>query len=129
MECNCVKKITEELFRKYSMLWQHKCESPISVLNILYTLVGGPRLQPIESIGKSGHWHYRNVYTINLHTWQLHDFDPPALPRSPDPCSWKHLITQLLVTYVSSPLLGNWLPLSESHKWVLVCMACDNFQC
>ena len=42
MEYNCVRKITEELFRKYSMLLQHKCESPITVLIILYTLAGGP---------------------------------------------------------------------------------------
>ena len=45
MECNCVRKITEGLFRKYK---------------ILYTLAGGPlnfldpKLQPIEPIGKSG---------------------------------------------------------------------------
>lgn len=31
-----------------------KCESQITVLKILCTLDGGPRLQPIESIGKSG---------------------------------------------------------------------------
>jgi hypothetical protein len=42
MECNCVRKITEGLFRKYSTLWQHKCESPITVLKILYTLARGP---------------------------------------------------------------------------------------
>jgi len=29
MERICVRKITEGLFRKYSTLWQHKCESPI----------------------------------------------------------------------------------------------------
>jgi hypothetical protein len=38
MKCNCVKKSTEWLFRKYSMLCQHKCESPIIVVKILYTL-------------------------------------------------------------------------------------------
>ena len=33
----------------------NKCESPITVLKILYTLAGGgPRLQSIEPIGKSG---------------------------------------------------------------------------
>jgi nitrous oxidase accessory protein NosD len=32
IESNCVRKITEGLFRKYSMLWQHKCESLITVL-------------------------------------------------------------------------------------------------
>ncbi len=52
MECNCVRKITEGVFRKYSTLWQHKCESPMTVLKILCIL--GPRLQPIELIGKSG---------------------------------------------------------------------------
>jgi hypothetical protein len=54
-ECNCERKMTEGLFRKYSTLWQHKCESPITltVLKILYTLAGGPRLQPVEPIGKS----------------------------------------------------------------------------
>jgi len=31
MECNCVRKITEGLFRKYSTLRQHKCESPTTV--------------------------------------------------------------------------------------------------
>ena len=60
MECNCVRKITEGLFRNYSTLWQHECESPITVLKILYTLAGaplnveGPWLQAIEPIGKSG---------------------------------------------------------------------------
>ena len=60
IECNCVRKITEGLFRKYSTLWQHTCESLITVLKILYTLVRGPlnlkdpRLQPIAPIGKSG---------------------------------------------------------------------------
>jgi hypothetical protein len=42
IECNCVMKITEGLFRKYSTLWQHKCESPIRVLKLVYTLAGGP---------------------------------------------------------------------------------------
>ena len=37
-----VRKITEELLRKYSTLGQHKCESPITVLKSLYTLAGGP---------------------------------------------------------------------------------------
>ena len=32
MEYNCVRKITEGLFRKYSTLWKHKRESPITVL-------------------------------------------------------------------------------------------------
>ena len=41
IECNCVWKFTEGLFRKYSTLRQHKSESPITVLRILYTLVGG----------------------------------------------------------------------------------------
>ena len=34
--------ITVGLFRKYSRLWQHKCESQIRLLKILYTLVGAP---------------------------------------------------------------------------------------
>jgi hypothetical protein len=42
MEYNCVAKITEGLFRKYIMLSQHKCESSITVLIILYTLARGP---------------------------------------------------------------------------------------
>ena len=42
IECNYVRKITEGLLRKYSMLWQHKCESPITVLKIFYTLAGSP---------------------------------------------------------------------------------------
>jgi hypothetical protein len=42
MECNCVRKITEGWFWKYSTLWQHKGESQITVLRILYTLAGGP---------------------------------------------------------------------------------------
>ena len=42
IECNCVRKIAEGLIRKYSTLWQHKCESQITVLKILYTLAGGP---------------------------------------------------------------------------------------
>jgi hypothetical protein len=51
MECNCVRKITEGLFRKYIRLRQHKCESPITVLKILYTLVGGPL--KLEALGFS----------------------------------------------------------------------------
>ena len=35
------KEITEGLFRKYSTLWQHKYESPITVSKI-YTLAGAP---------------------------------------------------------------------------------------
>ena len=42
MERNWVREITEGLFRKYSTLWQHKFESSITVLKILYTLTGGP---------------------------------------------------------------------------------------
>ena len=42
MKCNCVRKITEWLLRKDSTLWQHKCESPITVLKISYTLAGVP---------------------------------------------------------------------------------------
>ena len=42
MECNCVRQITEGLFRKYSTLWQNKCGSPITVLRMLYTFTGGP---------------------------------------------------------------------------------------
>ena len=34
--------ITEGLFREYSVLWQHKYESPMIVSEILYTLAGGP---------------------------------------------------------------------------------------
>jgi hypothetical protein len=41
-EMKCARKITDGLFRKYSTLWQHKCESPIAVLNILHTLVASP---------------------------------------------------------------------------------------
>ena len=51
MECTCVRNITEGLFRKYSTLGQHKCESPITVLKILYTLAGG--LLNIEALGFS----------------------------------------------------------------------------
>jgi hypothetical protein len=36
------KEITVGLFRKYSTLWQHKGESQIRLLKILYTLAGGP---------------------------------------------------------------------------------------
>ena len=59
MECNCVKKITKGLFRKYSRLWKHKCESPITIKNIIHLgrrppKCWGHRLQPIEPIGKSG---------------------------------------------------------------------------
>jgi hypothetical protein len=53
-ECNCVRKIPEGLSRKYNTLRQLKCESPITGLKILDTLERGPRLQPIEPIGKSG---------------------------------------------------------------------------
>jgi len=52
MECNCVRKITEGLLRKYSSLWQHKCERPRTVLKILYTLAGGPL--NFDTLGKSG---------------------------------------------------------------------------
>ena len=48
---NCVKKITDGLLRKYSTLWQHKCESSISVSKILYTLAGGPLI--VEPLGFS----------------------------------------------------------------------------
>ena len=60
MECNCVRKITEGLFRKYTTLWQHEWKSPITVLKILYTLAGDPLnfealgFSPIAPIGKSG---------------------------------------------------------------------------
>ena len=60
MECNCVRKITEELLRKNSTLWQHKCESPNNIAKNNIHLsrrppkFWGPRLQPIEPIGKSG---------------------------------------------------------------------------
>ena len=48
VECNCVRKITEGLHGKYSTLWQHKCESPITVLRILCTMAGGPlRFEPL----------------------------------------------------------------------------------
>jgi hypothetical protein len=30
MECNCVKKFTEGLFREYKYEWQHKYESTIN---------------------------------------------------------------------------------------------------
>ena len=51
MECNCVMKITEAMFRKYSTLWQYKCESSITVLKIIYTLAGG--LLNFEALGFS----------------------------------------------------------------------------
>jgi hypothetical protein len=51
MESNCVRKIIEGLFRKYSTLLQHKCESSITVLKILYTFTGGPL--NFEAIGFS----------------------------------------------------------------------------
>ena len=59
MDCNCVRKNTEGLFRKYKTLWQHTCESPISVKNYIHLgrrplKFWGARLQPIEPIGKSG---------------------------------------------------------------------------
>jgi hypothetical protein len=71
MECNCVRKITEGLFRKYSTLWQHKCESLITVKNIIHLgqrppKVWGPRLQPIEPIGKSGTVGYPLWSTVKL---------------------------------------------------------------
>ena len=40
MEYNCVRKITEGLFRKHSALWQHKWKSNNNV-KILYTWFGG----------------------------------------------------------------------------------------
>jgi hypothetical protein len=57
MECNCVRKITEGLLRKYSTLWQHRCEkSNNSVKKSIHLgrrspKFWGPRLEPI---GKSG---------------------------------------------------------------------------
>jgi hypothetical protein len=51
MECNCVRKITEGLFKKYSTLWQHKCESSVTVLKILNILDGG--LLNFEALGFS----------------------------------------------------------------------------
>ena len=42
MECNCVRIITEGFLRKYSTIWQHKCESPITMLKILLYLAEGP---------------------------------------------------------------------------------------
>ena len=50
-EFNCVRKITKGLFRKYSTLLQHKFESPITVLKILYSLAGGPH--NFEALGFS----------------------------------------------------------------------------
>ena len=38
----CARKITEGLFRKYITLLQHKYESPITVIKILYTFAGDP---------------------------------------------------------------------------------------
>jgi len=72
MECNCVRTITEGLFRKYSTLGQHKCESPITVKNIIHLgrrppKVWGPRLQPIEPIaGESGTVRYPLWSTVKL---------------------------------------------------------------
>jgi len=51
MECNFERKITEELFRKYNTLRQHKCENPIIVLKILYTLAEGSL--NVEALGFS----------------------------------------------------------------------------
>jgi hypothetical protein len=53
MESNSVRKITEGLFRKCSALWQHKCESQIPVLKILYTLAGAPHNFETLGLGKS----------------------------------------------------------------------------
>ena len=60
MECNCVKKITEGLFRKYSISMKaYVWKSNNSVNNIIHLgrrppKFWGPRLQPIEPIGKFG---------------------------------------------------------------------------
>jgi hypothetical protein len=37
MECSCVRKIAEGLYREYvnSALWQHKYESPMPVLKVV----------------------------------------------------------------------------------------------
>ena len=49
MECNCVRQITEELLRKYNTLWQHKCGSPITVLEMFYTIARAPL--NVEALG------------------------------------------------------------------------------
>ena len=51
IECNCVREITEGLFRKQSTLSQHKFESLITVLKISNTLDGG--LLDLEALGFS----------------------------------------------------------------------------
>ena len=61
-ESNCAWKFTEGLLRKYSTLWQHICESPITDFSVKHIIhlgrmppnCWGPRLQSIEPIGKSG---------------------------------------------------------------------------
>ena len=42
MECNSARKIIEGVLREYSVLWQHKYQSPMTLLKALCTLAGYP---------------------------------------------------------------------------------------
>jgi len=42
------------LFREYITLRQHKYECAMTVSKVVYTSDGGPRLQHVNHIGKSG---------------------------------------------------------------------------
>ena len=42
VECNCVEKITEGLFRECIALLQHMYKIPMTVSKIVHTLCGGP---------------------------------------------------------------------------------------
>ena len=79
MECNCVRKfITEELFRNYSTLWQHRCECPLTVLTIVYILAGGP-FEPIGKFGTEVHCVIKTE-SLNNDGQQFHQYQQNKQP-------------------------------------------------
>jgi hypothetical protein len=98
MECNCVRKfITEELFRNYSTLWQHRCECPLTVLTIVCTLAG----DPVEPIGKFGTEVHCVIKTESLNNdgQQLHQYQ-----QNKQPCCRGFCFINVICSYLHIPV-------------------------
>jgi hypothetical protein len=61
------------LFREYSVLWQHKYESPMTVSKVIYTLTGG--LLNFEALGLSGTQIYQCYYYVS-YFYVIRDLKP-----------------------------------------------------